>query len=62
MGLAARAEYEAKYTPERNYRLLIKIYEDSVVQVQRRSKSHAGRPQALKKAARPGDAAEKIVT
>jgi glycosyltransferase involved in cell wall biosynthesis len=27
MGRAARAEYEAKYTAERNYRLLMEIYE-----------------------------------
>jgi glycosyltransferase involved in cell wall biosynthesis len=33
MGRAARAEYEAKYTPERNYRILIDIYEDSIAQV-----------------------------
>jgi glycosyltransferase involved in cell wall biosynthesis len=30
MGRAARAEYEAKYTPERNYDLLIDIYEDAI--------------------------------
>lgn len=30
MGLAARAEYEKKYTPERNYRMLINIYEDAI--------------------------------
>jgi len=27
MGQAARAEYEAKYTPERNYEMLMEIYE-----------------------------------
>jgi len=27
MGRAARAEYEAKYTPERNYKMLMEIYE-----------------------------------
>jgi len=26
MGYAARAEYEAKYTAERNYKLLMEIY------------------------------------
>lgn len=30
MGRAARTEYEAKYTPERNYDLLIDIYEDAI--------------------------------
>jgi glycosyltransferase involved in cell wall biosynthesis len=33
MGRAARAEYEAQYTPQRNYRILINIYEDSIAQV-----------------------------
>lgn len=28
MGRAAHAEYESKYTPERNYQMLIKIYRD----------------------------------
>jgi hypothetical protein len=27
MGRAARAEYEAKYTPETNYKLLMDIYQ-----------------------------------
>jgi len=27
MGRAARAEYEAKYTPERNYAMLMGIYD-----------------------------------
>ena len=27
MGRAARAEYEAKYTAERNYQLLMSIYQ-----------------------------------
>lgn len=30
MGLQAREEYEAKYTPEKNYEQLIAIYEDSI--------------------------------
>lgn len=30
MGQAARAEYEARYTPERNYKILIDIYEDAI--------------------------------
>jgi glycosyltransferase involved in cell wall biosynthesis len=30
MGRAARAEYEAKYTAERNYRMLMKIYERAI--------------------------------
>lgn len=30
MGQAARAEYEAKYTPQRNYKMLIGIYEDAI--------------------------------
>lgn len=35
MGEAARAEYEAKYTPEINYRQLMAIYEDAVDEVKR---------------------------
>ena len=30
MGRAARAEYEATYTPERNYRMLVDIYQDAI--------------------------------
>jgi glycosyltransferase involved in cell wall biosynthesis len=30
MGRAARAEYEANYTPQRNYKLLIDIYDDAI--------------------------------
>lgn len=30
MGQAARLEYEAKYTPERNYKMLIGIYENTI--------------------------------
>jgi glycosyltransferase involved in cell wall biosynthesis len=30
MGRAARAEYEANYTPQRNYRMLIDIYDDAI--------------------------------
>jgi glycosyltransferase involved in cell wall biosynthesis len=30
MGQAARAEYEARYTPERNYAMLMDIYEDAI--------------------------------
>ena len=30
MGGAARAEYEAKYTAERNYQMLIQIYERAI--------------------------------
>jgi glycosyltransferase involved in cell wall biosynthesis len=30
MGQAARVEYEAKYTPERNYEILMDIYEDAI--------------------------------
>ena len=30
MGRAARAEYEAKYTPQQNYALLMDIYEDAI--------------------------------
>jgi glycosyltransferase involved in cell wall biosynthesis len=30
MGRAARAEYEAQYTPERNYEILMDIYEDAI--------------------------------
>jgi glycosyltransferase involved in cell wall biosynthesis len=30
MGRAARAEYEAKYTAERNYQMLVEIYERAI--------------------------------
>jgi glycosyltransferase involved in cell wall biosynthesis len=30
MGKSARAEYEAKYTPERNYAMLIEIYKEAI--------------------------------
>ncbi|HEY8609352.1 MAG TPA: glycosyltransferase [Noviherbaspirillum sp.] len=36
MGKAARAEYEAKYTPERNYELLMDIYEDAISTLRRK--------------------------
>ena len=39
MGRAARAEYEAKYTAERNYEMLMQIYLDSI-------ERHAARPPA----------------
>lgn len=35
MGQAARAEYEAKYTPERNYEILMDIYEDAISTLRR---------------------------
>lgn len=34
MGRNARAEYEAKYTPERNYEMLIAIYEEAIAEAQ----------------------------
>ncbi len=34
MGRAARTEYEARYTPERNYEMLMDIYEDAISTVQ----------------------------
>jgi hypothetical protein len=34
MGQAARAEYEATYTPERNYHMLMDIYEDAIATTQ----------------------------
>lgn len=43
MGRAARAEYEAKYTPERNYELLMEIYEDAISTL-RRKRDTASRP------------------
>jgi glycosyltransferase involved in cell wall biosynthesis len=30
MGLGARAEYEAKYTAERNYQMLMEIYQHTI--------------------------------
>jgi glycosyltransferase involved in cell wall biosynthesis len=41
MGKAAYAEYLAKYTPECNYRVLIKIYEDSIAEVRGHVSRHA---------------------
>jgi glycosyltransferase involved in cell wall biosynthesis len=35
MGHAARAEYEANYTPERNHEMLVNIYEDAITAVHR---------------------------
>jgi glycosyltransferase involved in cell wall biosynthesis len=35
MGQAARAEYEAKYTPERNHEILMDIYEDAIATTRR---------------------------
>jgi hypothetical protein len=35
MGRAARAEYEAKYTPLINYQMLLEIYEDAIAAVHR---------------------------
>lgn len=35
MGQAARAEYEAEYTPERNYEMLMDIYDDAITTVRR---------------------------
>lgn len=35
MGQAARAEYEAKYTPKRNYEALMSIYEDAIATTKR---------------------------
>lgn len=37
MGRAARAEYEMHYTPERNYEMLIDIYEDAISTAHRES-------------------------
>jgi glycosyltransferase involved in cell wall biosynthesis len=35
MGQAARAEYEAEYTPERNYEILMDIYDDAISTLRR---------------------------
>lgn len=35
MGRAARAEYDAEYTPDRNYEMLMDIYEDAITTVHR---------------------------
>lgn len=40
MGRNARAEYEAKYTPERNYQMLMRIYEIAIANAQRDGLSH----------------------
>jgi glycosyltransferase involved in cell wall biosynthesis len=36
MGRAARAEYEAQYTPERNHEILMSIYEDAIAATERK--------------------------
>jgi glycosyltransferase involved in cell wall biosynthesis len=36
MGQAARAEYEAKYTPQQNYRILMDIYGEAIAAVRER--------------------------
>ncbi len=36
MGQAARAEYDAEYTPEHNYEMLMDIYEDAITTVRRK--------------------------
>ena len=41
MGRAARAEYEAKYTPSINYQMLIDIYDEAIAEVQ--GQRHAAR-------------------
>jgi glycosyltransferase involved in cell wall biosynthesis len=38
MGQAARAEYETKYTPELNYRMLFDIYGEAIAAVQQESR------------------------
>jgi glycosyltransferase involved in cell wall biosynthesis len=40
MGQAARAEYEAHYTPERNHEMLMDIYEDAITAVHRERREH----------------------
>jgi len=35
MGRAARLEYESKYTPERNYQILMQIYEDAILETEK---------------------------
>jgi glycosyltransferase involved in cell wall biosynthesis len=47
MGRAARAEYEAKYTPERNYNMLMKIY-DRTLETYERSYSPKHFPLPIK--------------
>jgi glycosyltransferase involved in cell wall biosynthesis len=42
MGLAARAEYEAKYTPEKNYWQLMTIYADAIEHRRGDEKTYAG--------------------
>jgi len=39
MGLAARREYEEKYSPERNYEMLMGIYESAIRNFEERSRS-----------------------
>jgi hypothetical protein len=36
MRINARREYEEKYTPERNYKMLMAIYEQAIENAQRR--------------------------
>ncbi|HJV86995.1 MAG TPA: glycosyltransferase family 4 protein [Noviherbaspirillum sp.] len=43
MGCAARADYDAQYTPERNYEMLMDIYEDAISARYRESRAAQGR-------------------
>ena len=47
MRRAARAEYEAKYTPERNYAMLMEIYERAIGNAGPSTTPIATRPAAL---------------
>ena len=49
MGRAARAEYEAKYTPERNYAMLMGIYQRTLETYQRSPSRKRGSPRGTRR-------------
>jgi glycosyltransferase involved in cell wall biosynthesis len=56
MGDAARIEYESRYTPERNYKLLIDIYEEAIeARTQVAAKEENGLPSAAFSSPSPAD-------
>jgi glycosyltransferase involved in cell wall biosynthesis len=46
MGQNARREYEEKYTPDKNYKLLLNIYEDALRKRQLQAVGKSNRPQS----------------
>jgi glycosyltransferase involved in cell wall biosynthesis len=56
MGNAARIEYESRYTPERNYKLLIDVYEEAIeARAQAAAREENGLPRAALSPANSAD-------